>query len=67
MATDPTTAIRSALAMLSPSELARVSEALVVARDNPAQAVIAFRNAARYVADKSRGGREIHNVRGNHG
>jgi hypothetical protein len=47
MTTDPMTAIRSALALLSPSELARVSEALVAARDNPAQAVIAFRNAAR--------------------
>lgn len=47
MITDPMTAIRSALALLSPSELARVSQALVAARDNPAQAVIAFRNAAR--------------------
>jgi hypothetical protein len=47
MTTDPMTAIRSALALLSPAELARVSEALIAARDNPAQAVIAFRNAAR--------------------
>jgi hypothetical protein len=47
MTTETMTAIRSALALLSPSELARVSDALVAARDNPAQAVIAFRNAAR--------------------
>jgi hypothetical protein len=47
MTTDAMTAIRSTLALLKPSELARVSDALVAARDNPAQAVIAFRNAAR--------------------
>jgi hypothetical protein len=47
MTMDPLTAIRGALALLSPTELARVSDALVAARDNPAQAVIAFRNAAR--------------------
>jgi hypothetical protein len=47
MTTDAMTAIRSVLSLLKPAELARVSDALVAARDNPAQAVIAFRNAAR--------------------